>query len=269
MSVKKALAALPLVLNACGGGDGDDTPDYTPNEIGQGIWNGGFSATTINTTSSASGSVSTFEPTAVTGIGLYSSYITRNNYDEKRAFFFKEDDGTLFTNDYPGIVNNILVSGPSIYRSGNTTGSVSINANAYISTSISGSYTGSINGYYVMLFDQKYFRGANLASLAGNWNYTPPSSNAVGDWQFSVNSDGTFTIISTVVTSCTGNGAFFTIGDGSKNEYDVSVLLSDCGAFNGGYRGLAATIDTSVQNDTLIMALYNADHGFFLKPVKN
>ena len=260
------LAALPLVLNACAG---EDDANYTSNEPGQGIWDGAMSADVINSSTSASGAISTFEATSATGLGVYSSYITRNDYNGYRAFFYKDDDGTLFTNDSPGVVLNILTYAPDIYRNGNQVGSVRFDGNAYTSTSIEGSYRDSAAGNYVMLFDQAYFRGGDLTRLTGVWDYASISPNDIGSWTLTVASDGSFDIVSTIQPSCVGNGAFFVIGDGSKNEYDISILLSNCGTFDGAYYGLAATIDTVSQNDTLSMAFYNLDHGFFLKPIKN
>ena len=266
MTVKKMLATLPLVLNACGG---EEETSYTPNEPGQGIWEGAISADVINSSTSASGAVSTFEATSATGLLVYSSYITRNNYDGYRAFFYKDDDGSLFTNDSPGVANNNLIFAPDVYKNGVQAGGVAFDGTTATSTSIYGQYLGYAAGNYVMLFDQAYFRGADLARLTGTWNYTPPAENDIGDWSLSFLSDGSFTISSTISASCSGNGAFFIIGDGSKNEYDVSIVLSNCGAFDGAYYGLAATIDTVSQNDTISMAFYNADNGFFLKPTKN
>lgn len=268
MTVKKILATLPLVLNACAG---DDEVTYTPNEPGQGIWEGAISAEAISTTTSASGAVSTFESTSATGLGIYSSFIRRNNIDYGyRAFFYKEDDGTLFTNDAPGVANNNLIFAPDIYRNGSLGGSVIFEGNPYISTSIEGNYRDSAQGNYVMLFDQAYFRGGDLARLTGAWNYTTTPVNGIGNWQLEVDADGSFVITSTLIPSCSGIGAFYIIGDGSKNEYDVSILLNGCGAtYNASYQGLAATIDTVSQNDTISMAFYNNEHGFYIKPIKN
>jgi len=264
MSVKKALATLPLVLNACGGGEGDDTPDGDTPQPGHGIWEGAISAGAITTTTSSSGVVDTSDSvfSSSRGVGLYTS--------DNRAFFYKEDDGTLFANDLPGIFNNNLSFSPDIYRFGNVTGSVIFDGNPYVYTSIQGQYGTSITGNYVLSFDQKYLQEANLATLTGTWGYTSPAENPIGDWVFAVAADGTFTITSNIEVSCSGIGYFTLIGDGSKNEYYLpSVRLDSCGTFTGFYKGIAATIDTSVQNDTIIMSIYNNDHGFFLKPAKN
>lgn len=255
MKVKSALATLPLVLNSCGG-DEEQSYGFTPNEIGQGIWVGAFSAGTISTSTSASGSVSSFEPTESKGIGLYTS--------DKRVFFYNEDDAILFTHDTPGIVQHNMYYSPDYYLNGNIQSTVSFDGNVYISTSVAGEYKGAINGNYVMLFDKKYFRGADLNRLAGDWSYTHDSVN----WNLRILSNGSFTGTSSISTSCAITGEFFTV-DTSKNEYGLqNVSLSNCTGYDGDYVGLAATVDTNSQNDTLIMAIYNSNNGFFLKPVK-
>jgi hypothetical protein len=260
MSVKKILATLPLVLNACGSEDA--STDYTPNELGQGIWEGGFSASVIST-SGSSGAVPSSELTKIqaSGVGLFTT--------DKRAFFYNEDNDTLFANDTPGFVNHNLSYSPDYYQNGNVLNTITFSGNAYISTSITGGYQeggGGISGYYVMLFDDKYFRGANLTRLQASWSYTDSNSGAV--WDLSIQANGSFTLTSTIVSGCTGAGSFSTI-DTAKNEYAISVTLdSNCYPYNGSYQGLAATIDTNVTNDTILMAIYNADHGFFMKPQK-
>lgn len=257
MSVKKILATLPLVLNACG--SEESSTDYTPNELGQGIWDGGFSASVIST-SGSSGAVPSSELAKIEspGVGLFTT--------DSRAFFYKEDSGTLFTNDTPGFVGNNLSYSPDYYINGNVQNTLTFNGNAYISTSITGGYQqggGGISGYYVMLFDDKYFRGANLTRLQGIWSYSGDNN-----WNLIIQADGSMTLTSDIAAACTGSGAFSTI-DASKNEYALSVTLNnDCYPFHGSYSGLAATIDTTSQNDTILMAIYNADNGFYMKPIK-
>ena len=273
MSVKKALATLPLVLNACGGGDGDSDPDYTPNEPGKGIWEGGFSAEAISV-SGASGAVPQSELDKIdqAGLGLFTS--------SGRAFFYNEDADVLFADDEPGVVTigstHNLVYAPSIYSVGNRTGSVTFDGNPNISTSITGQYSGPITGHYGMNFDQKYFQAANLSQFSGQWTYTSP----VGVWTLDFNcptcsTAGVFSISTDGSSSCTGLGGLSIIGAGSKNEYDVSINLQSCGNtnFTDVYYGAAAVIDGAVANNTLMLGFTNStnggDQGFFLKAVKN
>lgn len=260
MKIKNALAALPLALNACGGSE-ESSPDYTPNEPGFGIWEGAISSSLINSTTSSSGGVATIEPTSATGVGLYTS--------DNRAFFFKDDSQTLFTRGSAIVSGGVLYSTPYTFVNGVETGRVNFTSgDVYTSTSIKGLYSplslGSISGNFVMLFDDKYFRGADLNRLAGTWSYT----HSNGNWNLIIQADGSFTGTSTRVASCTLSGAFSTI-DTSKNEYVISATLdSNCSPYNGSYQGLAATIDTNTENDTLLMAIYNSSHGFFMKPTK-
>jgi len=269
MSIKKALATLPLVLNACGGGDGDSDPDYTPNEPGKGIWKGGFSAGAISV-SGASGAVPQSELDNIdqVGLGLFTS--------NGRAFFYNEDADVLFANDEPGILDSgssyNLVYAPDIYTAGNKSGTVTFDGNPNISTSITGQYSGPINGYYGMNFDQKYFQAASFSHFTGSWSFATPS---VGVWtlDFGSSVDGLFTIMSDGSSSCSGNGGLFKIGDGSKNEYDVIIQLTSCtnSNFDGNYYGAAALTDGVASNDTIIMGFVKNDgnRAFFLKPAKN
>jgi len=277
MSVKKALATLPLILNACGGGDGDNTPDYTPNEPGQGIWKGGFNAEPISI-SGASGAVPSDELANIdeVGLGVFTSGTGTNN---NRAFFYNEDADMLFANDEPGVTTigstHNLVYAPDIYQAGNRTGSVVFDGNPNISTSITGQYGDVPTGHYGMNFNQKYFQAANPSQFTGVWSY----SSTVGVWTLDFEcadsrcaNPGVFGIVTDSTSSCAGIGGLSIIGDGSKNEYNVSVVLETCGntSFNGNYHGVAAVIDGAETNNTLLIGFTDsADHGFFLKPVKN
>ena len=255
MKLKHALATLPLVLNACGGEE--SSTDYTPNELGQGIWEGGFGSIPV-TNASASGAVPPSDLTKIqkAGVGLYTS--------DKRVFFYNVEDKILFTNDTPGLVGNNLYYSPDYYINGSALDTINFTSSAYISTSILGGYSGGVSGTYIMLFDDKYFRGADLVRLQGSWNY----SDDFGGWSISVASNGDFTATLSSISSCAISGMFSTI-DASKNEYAIdNVVFSNCDSYNGSYTGLAATVDTNSENDTLLMAIYNADNGFFLKPVK-
>lgn len=273
MSVKKALATLPLVLNACGG-DGDSDPEYTPNEPGKGIWNGGFSAEPISV-SGASGAVPSEELAKIdfVGLGVFTS--------SGRAFFYNVDQDILFANDLPGVTTvsstHNLVYAPNIYTAGNVAGSVTFDGNPNISTSITGQYSGSISGHYGMNFDQQYFQAADLSRFTGQWTYTSP----VGVWTLDFecvdpvcDNPGGFGIQTDGTSSCSGRGGLSIIGSGSKNEYDVSIVLEQCALdFDGNYYGAAAVIDGTASNNTLLIGFTNSndvgDHGFFLKPVKN
>lgn len=256
MSIKKVLATLPLVLNACA--PEDSSPDYIPNALGQGIWEGGFGAQPIST-SGSSGAVPSAELNKIdeTGVGLFTT--------DKRVFFYNEVSQILFTNDIPGFVNNNLSYSPDYYLNGIAQNTVTFSGNAFISTSITGGYQqggGGISGYYVMQFNDKYFRGASLNRLQGTWSF---AGNA--NWDLIIQSDGNFTLSSDISASCAGAGAFSTI-DTSKNEYAISLTLSSCSPYNGTYTGLAATVDAGSTNDALLMAIYNSSNGFYMKPIK-
>jgi len=256
MKIKNALATLPLTLNACGG-DGE-TISFSANKLGQGIWQGGFSSQPLTITS-ASGSISQTELTKIekSGFGVFTT--------DNRAFFYNIDDDILFANDTAGFVGSSIIFSPAYYLAGVSYSRVNFSASAYNSASILGEIPSPINDNFAMVFDTKYFRGANLQWLAGNWSYS-----GVNNWSLTIQADGSFTGTSSipVAVSCTLSGAFSTI-DSGKNEYAITVTLNpDCAPYAGSYQGLAATIDASSENDTLIMAIYNADYGFFMKPLK-
>lgn len=216
MKVKRALAALPLVLNACGG-DNSPSSNYTPNELGQGIWKGGFSSSPI-TVASASGSVTQNELTQIEkeGVGLFT---TDNN-----VFFYNVVDDILFThtgNQGPGFFSGNLVYSPTYYSAGNDVNTVSIDGNANISTSIIGQISSPIPASYVMIFDNSYFRGADLSRLSGRWSYSGPN----GDWVLNISSSGAFYGTSTKISGCTFSSGAFSLIDFTKNEYAISVTL--------------------------------------------
>lgn len=260
MKVKSALATLPLVMNSCGGGD-EQLYGFTPNEIGQGIWVGGFSSSPITVTS-ASGAVTETEQDQIEkeGVGLFTT--------SKKVFFYNVVDDVLFTNsggNEPGFNGKNLIYSPLYFKGGNDVDTIKFDGNAYISTSLIGQVPSPLNSNYLMTFDDSYFRNASLNRLAGNsWAYSGPN----GDWSLDIQADGAFTGTSTKVPSCTFSGAFSTI-DTSKNEYTIALTLdANCSPYDGLYTGLAATVDTTTTNDTIIMAIYNTNNGFFLKPVK-
>jgi len=254
MKIRNALATLPLTLNACGGDS--DTVSFSANSLGQGIWQGGFSSQPLTITS-ASGSISQTELTKIekTGVGVFAS----NN----KAFFYNIDDDVLYANDTAGFIGSSIIYSPVYYLSGTAYSRVSFSGSAYNSASILGEIASPISDNFAMVFESKYFRGANLQRLTGDWSFS-----GVNNWSLRIEADGSFTGTSSVVTSCTLSGAFSII-DSGKNEYAISVTLNpDCAPYSGSYQGLAATIDTSNENDTLIMAIYNADYGFFMSPLK-
>ena len=254
MKIKNALATLPLTLNACGGDS--ETTSFSANRLGQGIWQGGFSSQPLSITS-ASGSISQTELTKIekTGVGVFAT----NN----RAFFYNEVDDILFANDEAGFVGNSISYSPVYYIAGTSYSRVNFSATAYNSASILGEIPSPISDNFAMVFDTGYFRGANLQRLAGDWAFSGSNNGSL-----TIQADGSFTGSSSIVTSCTLSGAFSTI-DSGKNEYAISVTLNpDCAQYAGSYQGLAATVDTSSENDTLIMAIYNANYGFFIKPLK-
>jgi len=277
MSVKKALATLPLVLNSCGGGDGDSGPDYTPNEPGKGIWEGGFSAQPLCTTCGSSGAIPPDELSKIESIGL--ALYTNSTYAPNKTpvFFYNEDDDILFANAIPGIVpsTNQLIYAPDIYQNGNNIRSVSFDGKAVISSRIDGRYLdGVVEVHFGVNFDQKYFQAANLSQFNGQWTYT----SSVGVWTLdfdcpTCSTAGVFSISTDGSSSCTGLGGLSLIGTGSKNEYDLSISLSSCGNsdFDGGYYGVASVLDGISANNTIVMGFTsgNGNHGFFLKPVKN
>lgn len=59
----------------------------------------------------------------------------------------------------------------------------------HISTSILGRVSAPFDGHYAMVFDDKYFRGADQSSLVGDWSY----SGANGGRDLSITADGSLT----------------------------------------------------------------------------
>ena len=256
MKLKNTLATLPLVLNACG--SDESSSGFSPEDPAQGLWTGGFSSTPITTTS-ASGAISSTEISSIekAGVALYTS--------DKRVFFYDISSDILFANDIPGYFGQIIYYSPNYFVNSVSNDKVAMDGNVYTATSILGAISSPLSGNYAMVFDDKYFRGADLNRLSGGWFYAGPA----GNWNISVLSDGSFTATLSSISSCVVSGIFSTI-DTRYNEYAIdNISFESCGGYDGNYSGLAATIDTSQQNDTLLMAVFNTDHGFFMQPVKN
>ena len=170
-----------------------------------------------------------------------------------------------------------MVYAPDVYQAGNKIGTVTFEGNPNISTSITGQYSTTVTGHYGMNFNQKYFQAANLSLFTGQWTYSSPVGVWTLDFECPTNcsTEGVFSISTDGTSSCTGLGGLSLIGDGSRNEYHVSINLTICGNTNfvSTYYGVASVIDGTVANDTILMGFTNStnggDRGFFLKPVKN
>jgi len=125
---------------------------------------------------------------------------------------------------------------------------------ATLTATSSGTYTSNgISGTFTLVDAGIYNRPANLSKLAGTWIDTTFTQNT-GTMTHTI--DGSGNITSTSVSGCASSGTINTI-DTTKNEYTISLTVTNCGGFNGVYTGLALLDDTTITEDTLV---YLADN---------
>jgi hypothetical protein len=130
------------------------------------------------------------------------------------------------------------------YNIGSVSGSSLSTTDGFVATltaALSGTYSAppSFTGTFTLTDTGLYNRTSSTAKLEGTWVDTtiPP---ATGTPTFVIDAAGDFTLSTT--TGCAGSGSFSTI-DPSKNEYEFSMLVTNCPGFDGNFTGLAITDD--------------------------
>ena len=236
-NIAKALAGLPLVLSGCGGGgSGSDPAADTPAVLDISQYKGTWSNDQVQTFTTASGNSISF--------GSSVSLATSN------------DRLAYMTGDFKAIVIDPSTNTGHYYSAFTYIDSVNININQNASN-LALSFNNSareIYGTIQVSRDSNYSRTASLAKLAGTWNdhyYTN-----YGAWTFNINADGSFTGDS-MGQSCHAEGDFSVI-DTSANEYQVTMVISNCAStVTGTYTGIAYTDTTTIEDDTLIIMTSN------------
>ena len=233
-----SLLGVSLIGFACGSGGGGGESDSPPPPIqsAAGIWDG-------TVTSSRSG-----QAVQIRGI------VTQNN----EARFVSDESG-----QYSGslTVNNSSASGIlTAYAAWGYTfpdysrvGKVTFNGNVSAKSSFPGTYSGVGDyGSFSFTYNPVYDRSSSLEIVAGTWNH---NSSAFGNISVIISNSGS--ISGTTSDGCSLSGNISLI-DPAYNGYRVAVSVSKCSSLNGSYNGLAAVIDTSSFNDTLVVGMSNS-----------
>ncbi|MCW8933893.1 MAG: hypothetical protein OQK98_04135 [Gammaproteobacteria bacterium] len=232
--ISSLLASLPLITTACGGGGGSDNTASNPTSTAKidltplkGIW----SETGIQTYTSASGKVTTFQaPTALVTSQEDMIILTGNSElyvieagNDTAHYFSSFAYSTEITPETKLTNTKFVFNYYNPKREAN--GSVEISA----------------DGHYDSIL--------NLDSLGGTWNDVYNTNN----WVFIIdNTDGSFTAERN--GPCTASGNLSNI-DGTKSELAVSITFTGCAPLVGTHTGFAWP-EEGLPN-TLNMAVYS------------
>lgn len=243
--VKHLLSTAALVtLAACGGGGGSDDAGAdvpVPDAKTGGIWAGTVTDNVFN------------EPQFFLGVSTDDGrfrFLSAETLGQFVGTFSAE--GTSLTGGGIGVapigsvwLNNSPVIDVSM------TGTISERAN------MSGDWTGSTGetGSFSFAYDAVYEKPSSLATLAGSW----VSMDEFGNPDGSVTIDSAGRMDAQDANGCLYSGDV-TIINATYNAYDLSLVVSNCGDFDGSYSGLGVLADTVEPDDTFI---YSVDNGSF------
>lgn len=233
--ISTLLASLPLITTACGGGGGSGGTPTTQTSVAsidlaplKGIW----SETGIQTYTSPSGKVTTFQaPTALITsqedmiilTGSSELYVIKAGTNTAH-YFFAFEYSTEITPETKLDNTKFVFNYYNPKREAN--GTVEISA----------------DGHYDSIL--------NLNTLGGIWDDT---YNNTDNWEFTIDTDGSFTAERN--GPCTANGNLSNI-DGTKSELAVSITFTGCLPLVGTHTGLAWP-EEGLPN-TLNMAVYSS-----------
>tara|TARA_R110002072_G_C7958528_1_gene533739 strand:- start:1117 stop:1839 length:723 start_codon:yes stop_codon:yes gene_type:complete len=214
-----SLSSTLVLLTACGGSGGSSS---TENELG-GIW---------------TGTVTLTDTTELGAIGLAS--------EAGKIFFLSGGDLSI---------GNVATSGTNFtgslieyYADGGNSASGSISGTFAARTSLTGSAT--FNSVQTSTFSFNYEsiheRDSSFATISGTYSLTDGGYTET----YTVDADGLITGSDT--DGCVFNGQI-SLPDTNYNIYGVNITASNCGDANGVYSGLAALVDDTTTNDTLII----------------
>lgn len=234
--MKKVLIPLIILFLSGCGGDSDGDPPSTPSSVPAGIYEG---------TITPNGGTPDLSVALITSAG---------------------DVAILDVNTIEALVGTI--SGPSL--TGTIYSSTAVPATAQVTSvsgnSISGTYTSSLGGgTFALVADPNlYNRASSLSKLVGIW-VDSFFTAGIGTSTWVIQADGSFSISTTL--GCTGIGTFSII-DPSKNEYNLSLTISNCAGLNGTYSGIAATSDTLNTDDSISLVFNSATIAGVSEPIK-
>ena len=229
---------LPLTLIACGGGGGgsDTTTPAASVTVPPGIYEGTVTPTG-GAAESAVALITSNGKAAIVDVDTIEGFIGTISGDSLT--------GTMYsTSSVPSTAKVISASG----------------------NNISGTYTSSIGGgtFSLVANPNLYNRTSELSKLEGVW-VDSVFTNITGTTTWTIQNDGTFSVSST--SGCTAIGSF-TIFNTTKNEYNLSINISNCPGMNGSYSGFAVVSDSFNADDTISLIFANGSVGGISEPIK-
>ncbi len=230
---------ISLFLIACGGGGG--TPDNSTTPAAQ----------------------------ITVPAGIYEGTVTPTGGTAESAVALITSDGKVALVDvetYEGFIGTI--SGASLTGTMYSTSTVPSTAEVTSASgnSISGTYTSSLGGgsFSLVADPNLYSRTSELSKLEGVW-VDSVFTNIAGVSTWVVQNDGAFTVTST--SGCTATGVF-AIFNSTKNEYNLTITISNCPGANGSYSGFAVISDSFNTDDTISLVFSNGSLGGISEPIK-
>ena len=208
---------------------------------------GGSSNETSNTTTTESFSFSPglYTGTFATSGGSTDSFAIMITSNNKWAGADPEEAST-------GTVNGATLS--------NTFGFSATLESANSGTFTNGTESGSFS---IASVSGLYDRTSSLDKLNGTW-VDDEFTDVTGTATFTFNNGA---LSMTTVSGCSGTGNITTI-DTRKNEYALTVTVSNCDEFNGNYSGFGFTDDVNFTDDQFAFVVDNSENFALFAPVK-
>jgi hypothetical protein len=116
---------------------------------------------------------------------------------------------------------------------------------------MSGEYAGAGDqGRFALQYQSEYESGSGLDQISGVWFFDLASSGG-GIYSVSLDIDPNGAIFGVNTAGCVFSGQMSTI-DVRYNTYRPNIMISECGAFNGDYSGLAFISDLGTGQSKLL-----------------
>lgn len=229
-------------LSACGGGGGSSNPASDvpiPDAAVGGIWVG---TTTDNVSN---------EPQFFLGVST----------DDGRFRFLSAETLGQFVGTFDTAGTSLTGTGVGIAPVGSTwldnstTIDIAVTGTISERASLSGNWSGGTGeaGTFSFVYDSLYESGSDFSTVAGAWVSLDEFDNPVG----SITIDAAGRMDAQDAAGCLYSGDLAIINS-SYNAYDLDLVVSNCGNFNGTYSGLAVVADTVETGDTLIYSVDNS-----------
>jgi hypothetical protein len=226
-----SLFVLVLVVgcSSSGGDSGTTTPTTPTTADGTGVWEGTFTEN----------GVGTFDL-----IGLIEGNQLR---------FISLDAGAIYVGTVAVSGSNFTSTATGFQIGGTVFATTNMTGTIATKSTISGTFSTSYGttGSFSLTYDPVTDKGSSLALAAGTW--TDLASNTA---TITVNSAGVVT--GSDIAGCVYTGTV-SITDPAVNIYDLSLGVTSCGVFDGGYAGYFVISDDVSPNDTLTFVVNNSN----------